>query len=266
MSENFPNAPLVELIAEIRWEAASPVLDETGDVVADMDLDVHSDVLFQAFGDRMAAEGYLRSERLTPPGYPAPAGMAVYRYSSTGDSGESAVFQIGAGVLTVNAIQPYRTWNHFRPKVRQGLDALIASWTDANRPDRFSKVTIRYIDSFGDEYLEGKSRTHFVSEVLGFKLSLPSAFEAHLDGTDPNLFLQFSSGLRNGGRVAVRAGHATVENEDAVVMDTTVSHGDGAALDTADVLALLDSGHEVIHDTFVQLTRGVGHILRGEAK
>jgi len=96
LSENFPNAPLVELIAEVRWEAAAPVLDETGDDVADMDLDVHCDVLFQAFGERMAAEGYVRSERLTPPGYPASAGAAVYRYSSTGDNGESAVFQIGA--------------------------------------------------------------------------------------------------------------------------------------------------------------------------
>lgn len=267
MSENFTNAPLVELMAEVRWSATSPVVDETGgDVVEDLSFDGHTDALFQKFGERMAEEGYLRSERLTPPGYPAPVGMAVYRFSSLGENGESVVFQIGAGTLTVNAIPPYRTWDHFRPRVMQGLAILLDSWTDASRPDRFMKVTLRYIDAFNDSYLDGKTGSNFLSEVLGFKLSVPGAFETHLDGGDPNLFLQFSAGLKAGGRVAVRTGHATVENEDAIVMDTTVSHNDGAELSIDAVLSLLDSGHEVIHDTFVNLTKDVEHILRGEAK
>lgn len=266
MSENFPNAPLVELMAEVRWHAESPVVEDAVDVIEDMSFDATSDVLFQAFGHMMAAEGYLRSERLTPPGYPAPAGMAVYRFSSLGDDGEGVVFQIGSGVMSVNAIPPYRTWEHFQPKASLGLNVLLASWAEMNRPERFNKVSLRYIDSFTDEYLQGASRTRFLSDVLGFRLSIPEAFATHLDGTDENLFLQFSSGLNNGGRIAVRAGHATVGNEDAVVMDTTVSYSDGAPLEADAVLALLDSGHEVIHDTFVQLTKDVGYILRGEQK
>ncbi len=266
LSENFSNAPLVELMAEVRWSASSPVVDETGDVVEDMSFDAHSDGLFQAFGEQMAAEGFLRSERLTPPGYPAPAGMAVYRFSSIGEDGESVVFQIGGGVLTVNAVPPYRSWDSFRPRVLKALEVLLSSWDETTRPERFTKVTLRYIDAFNDDYLEGASRNAFLTDVLGFRLLIPDPFEAHLDGSDPNLFLQFSSGLRSGGRVAVRTGHATVGNEDAIVMDTTVSHNNGAALESEAVLALLDSGHEVIHDTFVRLTKDVEHILRGEAK
>lgn len=267
MSEHFPNAPLVELMVEVRWEAVSPVIDEPVDVGEEFSFDPVSDELFQTFGRKLAAAGYARSERLSPAGFPAPAGMPVYRFSSSEENENSILFQIGSGILSVNAVPPYQSWSVFRPKAALALETLLGSWGEDVRPDSFTKVTLRYINSFTDNFLAGRSRGSFLSDVLGFKLSIPPAYATHLsEETDRNVFLQFSSALNSGGRMAVRAGHATVGNADAIVTDTTVSFSDAVSLDANQVLLLLDSGHEVASDTFIELTMDVQDILRGDER
>lgn len=262
LSENFPHAPLVELMAELRWVSTPPTAEESVDITADLGFDGESEPTHRVFGQKLAELGYSRSERLVPQGYPAPSGMATISFSSAESEDEAVLFQIGPGVMTVNAIPPYRSWEHFRPKFILGLQTLLASWS--RRPERFTRVTLRYIDAFGEDFLRGQPREKFLSDTLGFHLGVPQAFGAHLDGKDKNVFVQFSSGLANGGRISVRAGDATVENGDAVVMDTTVTFKDGASVDEGAVLTLLDSAHEVINDTFVQTTKGVEHIMRGD--
>lgn len=252
-------------MAEVRWDAKSYVHEESIDAVEDSSAD---ESLYREFGRRLAAEGFTRSERQTPPGYPAHAGTVVYRYSSpTAEDSEAVVFQIGPGVMGVNAIPPYKTWEHFRPMVILGLKTLIASWQSREPAKRFSRVLLRYIDAFGEGFLRGRERSDFLEEVLGFQLSLPQAYLRHIndDATTRNTFVQFSADLLDGGRLSVRAGDATVENENAVVLDTTIAYNDGAPIDEFGVLDLLDSAHAVIHDTFVQTTKDVEHVLRGES-
>lgn len=263
MTESFPNSPLIELAVEVQWhfpedegagshQTTEPVL---GPSAAASDF-------YDRVAARLAVAGFTQSERLVPRGSVEPMHTAVLSFTKPGTQAGRVIYQIGNGMFGVNAVQPYESWEAFRPSVVQGLEMLFETLDEFRQPQRASLIELRYIDAFQESFLAGTSRHEFLSETLGFKLAVPTAIDKLIDPNgEPKMFLQFFVPMMDGGELIIRTGEATVRNAEAVVLDLTVSHSVARDWDRQVILRTLDSARDVIHSTFVEMTKPVAHIL-----
>ena len=178
MSVTYKKAPLVELIAEVRW---GPVGDRTlKSPQRTLRISLPhpaDDDIFMHYGVVVAQKGYGRFERLIPPGVPLPFTSPACRFRPTDVNKQSPLFQIGKGIFTANALPPaYQSWQTFSPFVRTGLESLYEAYRRAGQPvPEISEVLIRYIDAFSHELTGGRDLADFLAEVMGIELSLPSS-------------------------------------------------------------------------------------------
>ena len=181
MTLSFNNAPLVELIAELRWNQ----LPQMGAVPAPpapqgiqqptMFVLGHNAVeeFLMRVGGEVYQRGYRLAERLVPPGFPIMPSQAVCRYRSSDANKASTMYQAGFGTFTVNAVPPYKSWEEFAPVVAGGVDALLAARQPEGNLPQFLSVSLRYIDAFRETLTEGHDVSSFLSDVLGFTVGLP---------------------------------------------------------------------------------------------
>lgn len=262
MVEVFPNAPLVELVAQVQWSPA-PAWVTDGENTSDEE---SLDALFLRLRARLAEHGFTHSERLLPAGIFAGPQQAVYRLSNP-SAKENVQYLLGPGVFATNAVPPYKSWDKFRPRVEAGLLALLGEWQQPDPNAFFTRIALRYIDAFGDDFLEGKSRLEFLEGTLGFNLSLPNAIASRLSKADtPEVFISMEAKSAAGQNVGIRVGEATMNNEKTAVFDMTVAEEARVPGTAADALGTLDRAHQTIHDTFEDLSQPLLHILRREAQ
>ena len=180
MTTTFQNAPLVEIIAEVRWSDPSAVSAPGTPFGISMPGTVANDDFLMRFGGLAYASGFKQSERLIPPGFPVPVGQVSHRYRPADDHPDeltkSAMWQIGPGVFAANGVPPYKSWTEFRPLVEKGIAALVETRPEAVRSSPFSHVSLRYIDAFTERFTEGISAEAFLSEKLGLGFSIPDVF------------------------------------------------------------------------------------------
>lgn len=257
-SESFPNAPLIELVASIRWGV---------DADRPLDNDPRSGSPFlRELAREFAREGYIQSERLVPEDEDLPPRRPLYRYFNPADDEDSVVYQAGEQVLTINAIPPYRTWEDFRPAIDQGLGCLTRTLERLSLSIQPEQVSLNYIDAF-DETFFGNDRLGFLRDGLGFDLSLPLALAKQFQGDDlGRLFFDFSGVGVAGHRIQIKTGLATVGNTPSVIFDMTVAESLDADLTLGSLIEDFDGLHNVIHDTFVGLTQDFQSVLRGQSQ
>lgn len=266
MSESFPNAPLVELVAEVRWIHPNHSLPgaEPLDAFAPVDPDEANRQLYEKVAAGLAMYGYLRAERLLPPGFAASAHTPVYRYAGVAEDESRIAFMVGPGVFSINAIPPYRTWDHFKPEVIKGLEVLLSALSDDIEAVELNRVVLRYIDAFQGDFLKRGSRYDFLSQSLGFTVTLPDSVLALMDRhKQPNVFLQMGVPIGDNTELAIRCGEASVRNEEAVVLDMAVARSAPMTPKLEEIVGILDAAHTVINKIFVQMTKPVERILRG---
>lgn len=269
MSESFPNAPLVELMVEVQWHHPAQVDDDQAgqDQASDRLRDEEFAGLYEEISRGLAREGHTRSERLIPRGMQVDLHSPLYRYTDSGNDAGKIVYQVGPGIFSINAVPPYKSWEDFRPAVVSGLRVLFDSLAVSGSPSEASSLELRYIDAFRDEFLEGATRQEFLAKTLGFGITLPEALARQLASNyDPKFFLQFTAPLISGGDFSIRAGEAIVRNDKAVVLDMSVTRSSNIIWQVEDLVTNLDAAHEVINSSFLELTKPVHHILRGEIR
>lgn len=259
------NAPLIEIDVELHWSApdespeASVVFDGTSSGAAD-------EPFFNMLGKRLAEFGFTQVDRMYPPGFRLSPSIATRRFLNPSDVESSVSYQAGAAVFTVNAIPPYRSWSEFRPAVQRGIDALLSSFPEGERPSELTRVELTYIDAFKEEHQGGKTRDELF-ETLGFGIKLPEALSRILvDGRVGNPFIQFEGDLPDGKDLLVKSGLATVSNAPAVVLDTLISHNQPVELATDEILRVLDSSQALMHDSFFGMTHPIVDVLRGSSR
>ena len=115
---SFEKAPLVEIIAELRWLPLGLAAAQQGQMLLTLG-GSDPDSFHFAFGRRQEVAAFANTEKLVPPGFPTPWHHIVWRFRNP--EIEGALLQIGPGIFTANALQPYRRWSEFRGTVEQVL-------------------------------------------------------------------------------------------------------------------------------------------------
>lgn len=268
MSVTFEQAPLVEIICELKWAQQLVLAHGAGQSVVTPFAQPAGggsslEEFFMRFGGAVFQDGYRRAERLVPPGVPMMAHQPVYRYRAEDAATTSSLFQVGPGVFTANAVPPYKSWREFSPTVRRGVQALLDSRVPDEKTAPLSSLSLRYIDAFGEPLLGGRSIGDFISEVLGFKASLPAGFTKRaVEGKSADIFMQFSMPAVGGIDITGAVGKAIVNGATVAMLDITATHQGEHASDVDTVMQTLDSCRDVLHGIFVEITSSIRQLMK----
>jgi uncharacterized protein (TIGR04255 family) len=269
MPTHYQNAPLVELIAELRWafggvQSAANKPQEINvpiSVLAAPD----TEEFFMRFGAQAAAEGYMRVERLLPSGIPVLPFRPLYRFRKGGSEAGTTLYQLGGGIFSANITPPYHSWTAFRPVVERGVTLLVAARDDSEKQIPFSQVSLRYINAFRRNLLEERTTWKFIREVLRFDLALPHAVTRFVgEGQEPAGNIQLAVALQSGQRLGLTIGDGKIGNETAAILDTMVSAHGATAPSVASVMRTLDEAHDVIYSMFTDLTKKIRDLMQPE--
>lgn len=256
---SFARAPLVEIVAELRWLPTGVGMPPQGPVVLGFAAG-DGDGLAMAIRGRPEIASFAQTEKLLPPGFPAAWHQVVWRFRNPTVSG--VLLQVGPGIFTANAFQPYRRWSEFRPTVRCGVTALLEARPSSEKELQFSALTLRYINAFSTDLIGDMGAEKFVREILGFEVALPGALEA-LRGPTGSSSLSLNlllSAANTSKSVLVQVGDGSIRqigtNADTsvVMLDMSVSENVPQKPDLETVLASFDSSRNIIHDAFLQMT------------
>lgn len=258
MLESFSNAPLIELIAEVRWAQAEPISPSEDDV----NMFIGPSAFLQQANVGFAALGYSQVERLAPMGMDL-EDEPLLRYMNPKDPDSSVIYRLGESGFSVSAIPPYRTWEDFQPRLIEGLEIIIGALEATGGPAEFTRVNLNYVDAFGPEFWKSTGRFEFLTQGLGFTVTQPQAISQRLkSGEMSSAWLDYRGTTLDGDRVQIKAGLGTVLNVQSVIMDTAVSHREPVPRTVSDVSRVLNVAHTFIHDTFSEITAKYIDVLR----
>jgi uncharacterized protein (TIGR04255 family) len=254
----------VELIAELRWASAAPTqapLGGTAGPVFILNVGALNGIV-ERFGAIASELGYAESERLVPPNFPSITYQPVIRYKHKENGETRSLYQLGAGIFSVHAVPPYKSWSTFEPVVRNGIDALLKARDEADTNRDFSAVSLRYIDAFGPNLTEGRPVASFLSDVLGIQINIPTALAKHLrkDSTITPA-LQFQLPMNDGMVMSVSLGEGSANGIKAIMMDTSIATTLPVQASLESVMASFRTAHDAISGSFQQLVKPIEHLM-----
>lgn len=259
MTIRFKQPPLLELVAELRWDFMPDAQTTTS---ADGTFQVQiatgfDDSSFDAFREAVQREsGFTYTERLVPFGQPPVPGQPLLRLTRPS---RDVIVQIGLGVLLIHALPPYNSWGSFSPEVAKIVDTLISTVPVSHG---FNVASLRYLDAFGEKYLRGKSQAEFASDVLGYKISLPRAITLERDPAAPmRIATNVGFTTRGGLQAQISLSEGVINNEASLITDTSVSAVERLPSETTLVMEHFEEAHSVIHNIFMDSTSAIRPLM-----
>ncbi len=272
MATRFKHPPLVEVIAELRWTAGVKTsTTDTGATEIRVPISAaalsRADEFLMRFASAVGEQGYSQVERLLPPGVPAIPFQPMYRFRKRELIPiTSTLYQLGAGIFSVNITPPYQSWSDFRPVVHQGLSALLRCRSEDERETPFTQLTLRYIDAFRENLLQNLSPRDFLRDVLGFQVAVPDAVSSLVaKGAQIVPQVNLTAPLQSGARMSLTVGEGRVNNEFAVILDTSIqdTRATKPALDT--VMSAFDAAHDVLGEMFQKITKKLHPLMEPQS-
>jgi uncharacterized protein (TIGR04255 family) len=258
---SFRKAPVVELVAELRWAPSGDGAVPAGNLM--LALGNQAEEFFQRFGNSVAKVDFTQAEKLIPAGIPPPWHHVAWRFRNPNDVNK--LLQVGAGIFSANALQPYRRWREFEPTIELGVKALLETRSPNETDQPFTSASLRYINAFSGDLLGGKQPAAFIDDVLGFKQALPAPI-SNLIGdnkggwsTTVNL-LGPIAGTTKTMKLVVGGGKVTTEP--GAIFDITVTDQDPVA--TGDVMKAFRASRDIIHQCFLDLTKPLHKAMEPE--
>lgn len=231
----LPNAPLVEVIFELRWQIKNK-----------------SDLLkFQyLFGDLYSdlKNTYPARENLVTPDFPLDIFVNQPIHRVRIEKEKYPLYQIGPGILTVNTVDEVYFWNDFYKSIDEVLNTFIS--VSSFETDIDFIPGLLYIDFFPfdfknnnvHDYLNEKFnitfKQSFMSESNPVNLNLGFYYETELG----NLSISFQHGNNN-------------QNQTGIVLKTKLE-GLEFKLEKENLLNWLNKAHDLCSKSFKELTKG----------
>lgn len=260
MAINFQNAPLIEVIAELRWGAGFSFPPQMMTSLQGQQFNINMEAsqheeFFMNFGAECGARGLQRAERIVPQGFPMLPGQVVYRFRSN-ERSQHNLLQVGPGVFTINALPPYKSWESFQDFMSRGLDALLASRPENEAAGNFASVNIRFINGFGSEYFEETSKIAFL-QSLGFDLKVPSELEKISQEDESTFFnMNYVTNLKAGAKLQINIGEGAKDGSPIQVIELGCTH-ENISPTKKDLLDALNASHDIIEKIFMDMTKPI---------
>lgn len=237
----LPNAPLKEVIFEIRW-ALKPDL-RSGQIL---------DEGFELASGRLSTiveKSFPYYRRILPQDLPEQ--MLLYQVVHQYWTGENKwpVFQLGPGIFTINCTDEAYDWeNNFRSLIKDGIDWLLQSYKQSLNI-RFA--SLRYIDTIKvDDYggIDGGWQS-FIKAHLNFE------YNNHFNtrGRQKQIQINQTFELEDGSDLQLQIADAVHNNEKALAWQTAIIRK--AVFDVDKLLAWADHAHSITHELFKEMIK-----------
>ena len=262
MSVRFDNAPLAEMIAELRWQPPNTAVQTAGGGITALH-GIGDENLLIRFGGEIHQKNFRRIERLVPPGFPSFPFQPVMRYRSDNKNQESFLYQLGLGIFTANALPPYKSWEHASLLVEDGVKALINALNDGNQHANFNALSLRYINSFKRDIIGTRNAIQVIEEIFGFKIGFPDkivSIQNNIEKISANL--NFLINISEYSSLSLVMANGAVDGDDAFILDMTVSNTRIIEAEVGFVMSSFLEARNIIHETFLGLTDKVRAEMR----
>lgn len=270
MGITFAKAPLIELIAEVRWtpqgssslpqhpqpQGTAPTIFFGG---------TKQEEFYMRLGGALLKSGFNRSERLLPPGIPFTLHQPVYRFKAEDEDKGSVVYQVGYGIFSVHAIPPYHSWSKFLPFVDSGIEILLQSRPEADAGQSFRQTSLRYIDFFGEDFTRGQDIQSFMSGVFGISTGLPESL-TKIAGTKEvkSLHTKVVVPIKI-GELTLSVGDGQFNNRPGVVIDWMISSHEVPPTKD-ELMGVFDAAYSLVHDLFMDLTSPIHDLMEPQGE
>ena len=165
----LPNAPLAEVVFEMRWG-----LQGAADVPPSFHVDPGFSLLADEFTRAAQKAGFPEMKELHA--FHELMAYGIVRRFYKAQDRDFPLWQIGPGIFAVNDSSQYE-WDQFKEMVLRGTDVLLSSYPKmrsfALRPIH---LELRYIDIFDQELVGTVDLLEFASAATHFDLALPAYF------------------------------------------------------------------------------------------
>lgn len=237
----YSSAPLVEVIAEFRWE-----LQEIS-FAPGTALDPHFDAFAESVESALNDMGYTHSESLKPTNVPIELfpNKPVRRFRN--GPNQWPVIQYGPGMMSVNLVPPYDGWDSFRPLIREALDLWLNSYPLS---DQLSRFRLRYIDAFTSKF-GYENYPDFVQNDLNLEVGLPETIEENSQKVSARVEFQIPvmDEYESIGKIKVSPGKSS--GEPAGIVDFSIEcFGDQIPKQPSDICSWFDSSHMRLRNWF----------------
>jgi uncharacterized protein (TIGR04255 family) len=266
----FPNAPLLEVVAELHWQRNVPQINAMN-IPGPSPIPVLADTTDERFFESLAANwaeiGFERFERIVPVGFPTLPHQAVCRFKS--GRRKSEILQAGPGMFSVNGLKPYDSWETFQPLIAKGLELLNKSQVH-NIPSTFTELILKYVNLFDESLLEGKTALGFCNQIAGLQLNVPDVFTRLMNPGSPiDCNLSLNVPLSWGSKLQMRLGDGRGADmngvlQRGVIVDIQVSITENLPKDIAGVLTCFDRAHSDLQRIFLEMTGPIEHLMMKE--
>ncbi len=249
----LPNAPLLEVIFELRW-----ALEGGEDVPVQLRHDPAYPLLAYEFTENAKPHGFtVRRER---PGGPAgPLGHSIhYRYHQ-GDNTPFPMWQIGPGIFAYNESTDYE-WSSYKASLRTALRALLASYPKSKALKMQPvHLELRYLNSFDSELLGHVDLAKFLSNDVKIKMKPNNFLKSNALSGPFNGRLEINRQLKRDkkssfnleigtGKAKEKPGVLVISK--VVKMSDDLDIGSNSRSMVSNVIRWADAAHELTHEFF----------------
>ncbi|CAO4184898.1 hypothetical protein EEDFHM_04637 [Methylorubrum populi] len=240
----YRNAPLIEVIVEVRWKLFALSAIPGGAV------DPFFIEALPVFQENLRKIGYGHTERLVAGDFPLEMmpGQPIWRFRR--EPSLWPLYQLGPGLLTMNAVPPYRGWVHFRDMVSQGIEAVQCAYEAVGGRINVERLALRYLNSFTDKLGYG-NHAEFLSNHLGLSVGVREGVESGVGSKwlERAVMAELTAPLDEPAEatITIKAGNAHVEGSPACLFELAVARGGPGV---ADYGAWFDVARSSIHKVF----------------
>ena len=249
----LPNAPLIEVIAEVHWKL--PVLSMDGVMGYEPRwFDLLSELRPAMLSVMPVEEVVVAAGVSVPLDVLGRSPIVRFRHSPGG----WPLIQLGQGLLTVNATPPYDGW----PRVSQVLAEALSRAIESSRTFgglEVEALKLHYRDAFTARH-GVESPRRFLAETVPF---FPGAVFGRLadlaqeDSSQASGELNFALKDPAGSVAAVRYGRANLTRsggtEEAAVLEFIVTRSVGGQIDLASTMKWFEAAHTICSKLFAQI-------------
>jgi len=232
----LPNAPLVEVLIELRWKIKSKedltkVQFLYGDIYAEL------------------KNKYPHRETIIPVEIPIELTINQPAYRFRVEKDKYPLYQVGPGVFTVNTIHEIYDWETFYAQCDELIEKFLGVYSF--KKDELINPTIQYLDFFPINFNQ-ENVIDFVNKR--FKVKLEQSFIQN-PGLPTDINLAFSFNSKPGNLLVFFQKGRNSKGQEGILLQTKVT-GNGILGEKDLILEWLDNAHNMCSESFKKLTAG----------
>lgn len=247
----YDNAPVVEVLAELRWEI-QPIQG------SGLFIDEKLEICEPAFIAAAKEAGFGVKQSMIPRGMPIP--LFSHRPTTRIRQGNDTwpLYQIGPGIFTANMVPSgpnYDGWRTFKGFVRQGIQWLYETYPESQTAIKVVSLQLTYINALRNSH-GSPENYNFLSETLKIAPKIPDKLKELTNNRDADtkivseIHIPVEKPANTG--IVIKFGAGQHNQDDAIVFQNTaaLSAQQAKVMTIDEIMSWFEDAHKMTRQVF----------------